>query len=153
MLLKQISILFLGLLLFFNVSCTDVEVEYDFGDYSSEALIAKAWDSFAEKDFDAVLAFTNECISLYAQEALSMQESLASMPKGGKEEVQQWWALNDVATALYLQGESYRKMGKNRQAKERYQRLIDEYPFGQCWDEKGWYWSPAKDAKKKLKKL
>ena len=82
---------------------------YSYGDYRSETLVTKAWKSLEEGDIEAVLAYTNKCIELYADQAKKMQESLTAYPAGGNQEIFGYWALNDVATALFIQGEAYRK--------------------------------------------
>ena len=47
----------------------------------------------------------------YAGQAKKMQESLTDYPAGTPEEIHAYWALNDVATSLFIQGEAYRKAG------------------------------------------
>lgn len=126
---------------------------YDFGDYRSETLTSKAWAALGESDIEAVLAYTTKVIELYGDQAKKMQDSLIGYPEGTNQEIFNYWALNDVATCLYIQGEAYRKADMGDEAKEVYQKLIDEYNFGQCWDPKGWFWKPAEAAKEKLDML
>jgi len=123
---------------------------YDFGDYRSVTLTTKAWEALAKGDIEAVLAFTNKCIELYGEQAKKMQASLKDYVTGSNQDVFNYWALNDVATSLFIQGESYRKAKMTDEAKEVYQKLIDDYAFGQCWDPKGWFWKPAEAAKEKI---
>jgi len=123
---------------------------YNFGDFRSETLAAKAWTALAEDDIEAVLAYTNKCIELYGEQAAKMQSSLDAYPEGSDDQVFAYWALNDVATSLYIQGEAYRKANMNDEAKEIYESLIEDYTYGQAWDPKGWFWKPASAAKEKL---
>jgi len=128
---------------------------YEFGDFRSVTLTTKAWDALNKGDIEAVLAYTNKCIELYAGEAKKMQASLDDYPKGQAEggtnqAVFNYWALNDVGTCLYIQGEAFRKADMMEEAKEAFNTLIKEYSFSQSWDTKGWFWKPAEAAKEKL---
>ncbi len=124
---------------------------YNFGDYRSETLASKAWVALNEGDIEAVLAYTNKCIELYAAEAKKMQAGLTDYVNASKEEVFSFWALNDVATSLFIQGEAYRRAKMPDEAMEAYKKVIDEYSFGQAWDPNGWFWKPADAAKDKIK--
>ena len=123
---------------------------YNFGDYRSVTLATKAWEALEKGDIEAVLAYTNKCIELYGAQAKKMQSGLEDYPKGTDKEIFAFWALNDVATSLFIQGEAYRKANMKDEAKEVYQKIIDEYTYGQCWDTKGWFWKPAEAAKEKI---
>lgn len=126
---------------------------YNFGDHRSTTLVSKAWEALAQNDIEAVLAYTNKCIELYAPQAQKMQGSLADYPTGSNQDIFNYWALNDVATAYYIQGEVYRKSGMAAEAKAAYEKVVKEYKFGQCWDTKGWFWKPAEAAQEKLAML
>lgn len=123
---------------------------YDFGDFKSMTLVAKAWEALKQGDTEAVLAFTNKCIELYAAEAQKMQSSLSAFPEGEKDAVFKFWALNDVATSYFIQGEAYRRAGMNDEAASAFKKLVDNYQFGQAWDPNGWFWKPSEAAKEKL---
>lgn len=123
--------------------------DYDLGDQKSETLVIKAWDALAAKDFEAVKVYTAKCLELYEDTARDMQAKLSSYP-AGKKKIESLWALNDVATALYIQGEALRSSYQEPEATRVFQKLIDEFSFGQCWDPKGWYWKPVDAAKEKL---
>lgn len=123
---------------------------YNYGDYRSVTLSTKAWDALSKNDLDAVLAYTNKNIELYGKKAKEMQESLKDYAKGTNDEIFSYWALNDIATSLFIQGEAYRKAGMLEEAKAAYQKIINDYSFGQCWDTGGWFWKPADAAKEKI---
>jgi len=89
---------------------------FNFGDFRSETLTAKAWGALNEGDLEAVVAYTNKCIELYGIDAKKMQSSLTKYPTGTNEEIFQYWALNDVATSLFIQGEAYRKAERKTDA-------------------------------------
>lgn len=123
---------------------------YNFGDFRSETLTTKAWIALKESDIEAVLAYTNKCLELYGEQAKKMQESLQAYPQGSNDEIFGFWALNDVATSLFIQGEAYRQASMTDEAKEAFMKVVNEYTYGQAWDTKGWFWKPAEAAKEKL---
>ncbi len=139
-------LVFLGVVLWHSTPA----MAYEFGDYRSVTLATKAWAALSSGDIEAVLAYTNKCIELYGEQARTMQKDLKDYVTGEPKDVHAKWALNDVATALYIQGEAYRKASMKDEAKEAYQSIIDNYSFGQTWDTKGWFWKPAEAAKEKL---
>jgi len=126
---------------------------YNFGDFKSMTLVGKAWNALNQNDLEAVLAYTNKTLELYTEQAKKMQSGLTDYVKGTNEEIHSYWALNDVAAALFIQGEAYRKAGQNDEAKAAYEKLVNEYGFGQCWDPQGWFWKPAETAKQKIASL
>ena len=116
-----------------------VKAPVNFGDYRSTTLTTKAWGALASNDIESVLAYTNKCISLYGAQASKMQASLKDYATGSNDEIFKYWALNDVATSYYIQGEAYRTANMKDEAKEAYNKLIKDYSFGQSWDPKGWF--------------
>lgn len=136
-----------------TLPCAAHAATYNFGDMKSMTLVGKAWAAFGENNLDGVLAYTNKCLELYAEPAQKMQASLTDFAKGTNEDIHAYWALNDVSTALFIQGEAYRKAGKKDEAKAAFEKLIKEYSFGQCWDTQGWFWKPSETAKQKLASL
>ena len=103
----------------------------NFGDYRSSTLTTKAWAALAQNDIEAVLAYTNKCISLYAAQAAKMQAGLKDYPSGLNDEIFKYWALNDVATSYYIQAEAYRAANMKDEAKEAYNKVIKDYSFRQ----------------------
>ena len=146
---KVISIFSMGLFVL-GVLFAGQAAAYNFGDFRSETLTTKAWQALAENDIEAVLAYTNKNMELYAEQAQKMQSSLKDYPKGSNDEVFGYWALNDIATILYIQGEAYRKANMNEEAKKAFKKVVEEYSYGQAWDPKGWFWKPAEASKEKL---
>ena len=123
---------------------------YNYGDFRSETLTTKAWQALGDSDLEAVLAYTNKCVELYAEPAKKMQSSLNEYPTGSNDEIFAFWALNDVATSLFIQGEAYRKAEQKEEALGAYKKVINEFSFGQTWDTKGWFWKPAEASKEKV---
>ena len=121
-------------------------------DPSSGELIVKAWEAHGMRDTEATLKYTQQIIDLYKDEADKEQASLPALPKN-KEEIEQAAALNDVATAYFIQAESLMRQEKIEEAKKIFQLLIDKYTYAQAWDQRGWYWQPAEAAKQSIKKI
>lgn len=147
------GILIITTAVFTSAVSTDAHAAYNFGDYRSETLTTKAWEALKEGNLDAILAYTNKCIELYAGQAKKMQDSLQAYPQGSNDQIFSYWALNDVATSLFIQGEAYRKAEKLDEAKAAYKRAVNEFSYGQAWDPQGWFWKPAEAAKEKLAML
>lgn len=121
---------------------------YTFGDYKSNTLTSKAWQSLAQKDLTGVKTYTGKCVDLYATEAAKMQATLKDYPAGDPAKVFSYWALNDVATSLFIQGEAYRKAKDMDKAKAAYQRVVDEFSYGQTYDPGSkTFWKPAEAAR------
>jgi hypothetical protein len=104
-----------------------------------------------DKDYSAVITYTNRCIDTYKTQAAQMQASLKE--PAPKETASQLWALNDVGTCYYIQGQSLDAQGDKKGAEAAYKALVDNFSFSQCWDPKGWFWSPADAARKRLTEL
>ncbi len=152
-LMKKLLIAFMLVFATIGFVVPKAAVAYNFGDFRSETLVTKAWGAMKQDDLEAVLAYTNKCLELYAEQAKKMQDSLDGYVEGEKEEVFAYWALNDVATALFIQGEMYRRSDMIEEAKSVFKKLINEYTYGQTWDSNGWFWKPAAAAKEKLAML
>lgn len=118
----------------------------------SGELIVKAWHTHGQKDIEDTFKYTNQVIELYKDEADKQQASLKAFPRG-KKEIEAVQALNDVATAYFIQGESYRDQGKTKEAAKAFRIVIDKYPYGQAWDPRGWFWTVAKVSKESLDQL
>ena len=148
--MKKLLIIMALLTAGFSVYSPALVHAYEFGDRTSATLAGKAWEALGKDDIEAVLAYTNKCLELYGEAAKKMQSSLTDYQTGKKEDIFKYWALNDVATCLFIQGEAYRKANMMDEAKEVFQKLVSEYTYGQCWDPKGWFWKPAEAAQEKL---
>lgn len=123
----------------------------DFGDQSSATLTKKAWDALAAGNVEHVLAYTGKCRELYAAEAKKQQAALTDFAPA--EKAHDSWALNDVGTCLFIEGQFHEKQGRQQEAIAAYRQLTDELKFCQCWDTKGWFWKPAEAAAGRIKEL
>ena len=125
-------------------------MDLDFGDMRSTTIVVKAWGALNAKNFKAVKAYVDKVVSLYGDTAKAMQATLKEYPWESQEKIFSYWALNDVGTAYFIQGEAYRLEGKKAEATAAFQKLIKEYSYSQCWDPQGWFWKPAEAAQQKL---
>jgi beta-glucuronidase len=119
---------------------------------ASAELIEKAWEAHGRKDTEATFKFTQQLIDLYRDAADKEQGALRALPKS-KEEIEAAQSLNDVATAYFIQAESYMRQEKLEEAKKIFQLIIDKYYYAQAWDQRGWYWSVAEVSKQSLQKM
>jgi len=133
------------------VSCVMCHVSAE-GVPSSGELITKAWEAHGKGDIEATFKYTQQCIDLYKDQADKEQASLAGMPRG-KKEIEAVQALNDVATAYFIQAESYMQQEKNDEAIKIFQIIIDKYKFAQAWDQRGWFWHIARASQESIDKL
>ncbi len=143
------NVLFLVILFNFNPVFADMG-GLDFGNRTSTYLVQKAWASSAARDFNSAAIYANKAIELYSDKAKQMQANLSAYPAGSAGNIFQYWALNDVGTALYILGEDELNAGKKQEAMKTFQEIIDDYSYAQCWDIHGWFWKPASVAKDKL---
>lgn len=140
--------LLMGVMVFGLVQ-TGWAVEY--GDFRSETLVQKSWQALEQGDIEAINAYAQKCLELYGGQARSMQASLADFPQGPEKEIFGYWALNDVATILFIQGKMYQEAQMLDEAKTVYNQIINEFTYGQTWDPKTkYFWRPAVAAREKL---
>lgn len=115
---------------------------------ASSELILKAWAAQGERKFDEVFKLTQECIDLYKGKADSQHAALKDYP--AKDQV----PLSDVAVAYFIQAEAAMRQEKLREAKERFQAVIDRYRFAVAWDpSRGVYWKVAGVAQESIDKI
>ncbi len=153
-LLSVQAALLAGLLFTTAAFSQDAARNFDYGDRSSSTLTTKAWAAYTGKDLVGVQAYTKMCFDLYEATAIQQQGSLsAPVPTTDKEAVFQQWALNDVGTCYFILGQALEGAGQPAPALAAYKTLVEKLAYAQCWDEKGWFWSPASAAKGRLKAL
>ncbi|MES2657899.1 MAG: beta-glucanase precursor [Verrucomicrobiota bacterium] len=124
----------------------------DFGNFSSEAITSKAWESLNAKNFVNAKAYAQKCIDMFGAQAVTMQKGLTA-PATVKEQVFTSWALNDVGTCYYILGQALEGEAKGKEAIVPYKFLVDNLAFAQCYDAKGWFWKPAESARERIKAL
>ena len=127
------------------------EEEYDFGDFTSQALTVKAWESLILEDYAAVDVYTRKCIEMYEAKAQEQQAQLRDFAPA--DSAFQYWALNDVATCYFIQGRGLALRKQFDEARQKFEYVIKNYPYAQAWDSRGWFWKVAKGAKDNLTTL
>jgi hypothetical protein len=118
---------------------------------SSQALTRAAWDCLGAGNFAAAESNVARCRELYETKAREMQSSLTELAP--PEKANDYWALNDVGTCVFIAGRAAEGQGKKKEAAAEYQAVIDLFPLAQCWDAQGWFWRPAVAAKERLTAL
>lgn len=116
---------------------------------SSYELISKAWDALNDKEYVRAIALANQCIKDYTVIALDQQTSLRELPAPTL--ANDYWALNDVATAYYIKGRALEKRNDVASARMVYGEAVKKYPYAQCWDPKDYYWSVAVAARDRIR--
>ncbi len=117
----------------------------------SQDLVRQAWEASSQNDFERLNALVNQCVELYGSEAKELQKKLTSLPARGDES--QYQVLNDVATCLFIRAEALMNTGKTDEAIVRFQEIMDEYPWAQAWDPRGWYWSVTEKSQDSINVL
>jgi len=154
---KVIFILISIIILFSGVNFSEAdeilikEESYDFSDLSSWNLTVSAWEELAEKNYTEVFTYTAKCLELYEEKAREVSAEMKNFAKLGHED--DYAAVNDVATCHYIMGEAYMQEGKYDEAIKEFNIAIEEYPYAQCWDPKGWFWKVAEVSKKNIEKI
>jgi len=130
-----------------EIDCIDLGLDY--GDYTSTTLATKAWDALGNKQYWEVEFYANKCIDLFADQAVEMQKKLNGFAP--HDEAAKYWALNDVATCLFIKGKAFEEQGKWKEAKHCMKDVMDHYSFAQCFDPRNAsYWEVAKGARDRI---
>jgi len=125
--------------------------EYDFADNTSSTLTIKAWEALNKKDEKGVLVYTQRCIELYEQEAKKQAKTLTDFADTNS--IDMYKDMNNVSTCYFIKGEFFKYQKNWPKAIESYKALVDNFPFAQYWDPRGWYWRPAEIAKDEIRKI
>jgi tetratricopeptide (TPR) repeat protein len=111
----------------------------------------KAWKALHDKNWDDAVTHADKALRKWGGKAEKQNSGLTAYPD--KDEAKGYANLNEVGTCLWIKGEALRQKGDTAGALKAYNTLIEKYTYAQCWDKKGWYWQPAKAARKKIAKL
>jgi beta-glucuronidase len=122
------------------------------GKPTSTELITKARAAQAQKNYEEVFMVTQEVIDTYKDQAEKEQASLKEFPKS-KQEIEMVQSLNDVATAFFIQAESYRDQRKIQEAIKNFKTVVEKYGYAQAWDPRGWYYKLAEVAREGIDRL
>jgi len=121
-----------------------------------------AIEQFADRQYAAAVTTVDACFMQWGPDAGHQQKKMhddkTSCPRRGKvsdenkKKIEQNYLLNDVSMALWAKASSLHKLGQIEPAKEAYSQCI-YMTCGLAWDPKGWYWSPAQDCAKNVRRL
>ena len=111
----------------------------------------KAWEALGKNDFNTVERLANESVRRWGEQARKRNNELFKLPSA--KEAKKFNTLNEVATIVWLKGEALFKKGDRDGALAAYYNVVADYNYGQTWDNKGWYWSPAASSGDRIAEL
>ena len=125
-----------------------------------EKLTFAAWELYQGERYQLAIAAAARCENEFGTEAANLEKSLTSspLPPTGKVTEEQKAAifkngvLNDVATCLWIDGRSQTSLHETDRVKKAL-TATSKYVHARTWDARGWFWSPAEDAKDRLQAL
>jgi beta-glucuronidase len=123
---------------------------YDFGDFRSSSLLARAGRAYALGNYEACLAYAEKVIQAYQGEAKKdTEQNQDLLPQGKEVDVK---SLFDAAKAYYLSGQAYSAMGRKEEAKQNFDLLLKNFSFADGEFKPEWE-KMAAEAKKKLEQM
>jgi beta-glucuronidase len=117
----------------------------------SGQFVNKGWSALGKRDFEKVDQITDKCIQAYQEKAKKQASKLNSFPAKGEEDKYQ--TMNNLATCYFIKAESYMREGKKQKAIKTFQEVVEDYPYAQSFDPRGWYWSIKEKAESSINKL
>ena len=85
------------------------------------------------------------------ENARKRNNGLSKLPS--TKEAKGYATLNELATIVWLKGEALLKKGDREGALAAYYTVLADFNYGQTWDTKGWYWSPAASCRDRIAEL
>src|SRR5947209_16284483 len=113
-----------------------------------------AWEAYKAGKFAAAIKHADNCITEFHGVAGRRQKELTDkkevVPNGRvtpaqKDAIHQNGPLNDVAAAYYIKARAADKLGHKAESARALAEAV-KYPAARCWDDRGWFWSPAEAA-------
>lgn len=120
-----------------------------------EKAVASAWESLKNGKFADAIKHSDECIVEFRGAAGRRQKELSEkreeIPEGRvtdqqKKAIQNNAYLNDVATAYFIKARAAHNLKKKEEAAKALAEA-EKYPAARCWDDRGFFWSPAEFAR------
>jgi tetratricopeptide (TPR) repeat protein len=112
------------------------------------------WEAYKRGKFAVAIKHADNCILEFHGAAGRRQKELADkkevVPNGRvtpaqKTAIYSNGPLNDVATSYYIKARATAKLGRKAEAAKALAEAV-KYPDARCWDDRGWFWSPAEAA-------
>lgn len=104
-----------------------------------------------QNEFDKVYGYVDQVMQRFGNEARAEQKSLKDFP--ASERMNEFEALNQVAQALFIKAEAFKKQGKKEEAIKAFQQIVSEFSYAQAWDPRGWYYKLAATATEAVDRL
>jgi hypothetical protein len=125
----------------------------------STKLMTAGFDLMNSEDYERAMAAAEECTNDFHLAAIRVEETMMGkqLPTGkvspaDMEAILNNGVLNDVGACYWITGRSAEKLHRANEAKAAYNKVL-KYPHARVWDSRGWFWSPAEDAKDRLQDL
>ncbi len=119
--------------------------------FPSPSLLQMAWEAYNGKNYKDALKYIDRCIAIFDYRAKQQQASLNAPISSN--EVNRYWALNDVATVKFIKGKICLDTNKTDEARAIFSDIIKNYSYATSYDPRGWYWSVAKASEQMLSVL
>lgn len=111
----------------------------------------KAWKAKAKRDWNEVIRLADHAERKWGAKARELNAGLDDYPKG--QAARNYAVLNELATITLLKAGALKEKGDKAGALAAYRKIVEDYTYGQCWDNKGWWWQPAKSARDSISTL
>jgi len=111
---------------------------------SSQKFVSLSWEASGKKDLERLNSLVDQCVEVYSLEAKTLQVQLIDFPL--RDQVESYQVLNDVGTCLFIKAEATMNSGQTQEAIAQFEYIIEEYPWAQAWDPRGWFWSVAEKS-------
>lgn len=112
-----------------TIECTNTVI-------TSSCLTNAAFQHLYASDLETAEELAMRAIQMFSADADAQQNQLGIGVFPSEDDVNSYWALNDIGGAYFILGEVARKQERTQEAKESYCEIISRYPSAQSWDEK-----------------
>ena len=120
---------------------------------ASEEMVVRAWNLYEQKRFGLAYRQAQATINLWEKDAKALQKKKKEieggyLPYDGEsmaqfQKVHNYWALNDVCAAYFIQGRIEHDRQNYPQAVKIFSTILKEFSLAQMWDKRGWFWDPV----------
>ncbi|MCF7907660.1 MAG: hypothetical protein K9L86_02140 [Candidatus Omnitrophica bacterium] len=113
--------------------------------------VNSAWSLRGQKKYEQAYEEVDACIANLTDNANRLAKALT----GPTDEVKKssYQNMNDIAECYFIRAEIFRDQTKYEEASKAFSVIIEKYPYAQCFDPRGWFWSPANAAKDAIKEI
>lgn len=118
---------------------------------SLEELVTLTRKAKDKSEFEKVYAYVEDGLNRFGSEASREQSSLTEVPP--TDQIDSYKTLNNVALLFFIKGEALKKEGKIDDSIKAFQTVIDDYPYSQAFDPRGWYFKLADTAKEAIDRM